>query len=79
MTDGTIQGLAAQAAAVGAASPPAVDEVAHSIQGLETRLTELENVVHSLAHMADPSTHGVVLPWLEKIGARIKAAVEKVL
>lgn len=41
---------------------------------LEARLTELENVVHALAPgMGDK--HNVLVAWLEKIGARIKAAL----
>lgn len=52
-----------------------VDVVAEANAALEARVAELESVVHALAHMADPSTHGVVLPWLEKIGTRIKAAL----
>lgn len=57
------------------------DSVAASIAALEMRIVELENVVHALgtsAYYAEHG-HGVILPWLEKIGARIKSAVEKVV
>lgn len=53
----------------------AVDPVTESIAALEARITELENVVHKLAPIAPAEYHGVILPWLERIGARIKAAL----
>jgi hypothetical protein len=52
-----------------------VDIVAEANAALEARVTELETVVQALAHTADSSVHSVVLPWLEKISARIKAAL----
>ena len=57
-------------------TPAAADPVQTAVASLEARLTELENVVHALAPIAHGDHHGVILPWLEKIGARIKAAVE---
>lgn len=38
---------------------------------------DLENVVYALAPIAPAEHHGVILPWLDKMGARVKAAVEK--
>ena len=53
------------------------DPIQASIAALETRVTELENVVHALAPIAHADHHGVIIPWLEKIGTRIRAAVEQ--
>lgn len=59
-------------------TPAAV--VKSGVELLEARVTELENVVHQLTlHTLSSTDHPGVLAWLEKIGARIKAAVEKVL
>lgn len=48
-----------------------------ALAALEARVTELEDVVHKLAPEIPTAGHGVVVAWLEKIGERIKAAVEK--
>lgn len=55
---------------------PPVDPVQTSIAVLEARVTELENVVHALAPIAPPEHHGVILPWLDKVGKRIQGLVE---
>jgi hypothetical protein len=54
-------------------------DVPAAIAALETRVTELEAVVHTMAQGNPYAGHGVVVAWLEKVGARIKAAVEKVV
>ncbi len=61
--------------AEGEQNTPAVDEVAE----LKARVTELEAVVHTLAQNNPNAGHGVVVTWLEKVGERVKAFVEKVV
>lgn len=60
---------------VGDATATFAETAAKSIQALEARVAELEAVVKTLAEHSRASTHGVVVAWLEKVGARIKAAV----
>lgn len=55
-----------------AAGTPAVDPV---VAALEARVAELEGVVHAIARYSRNAEHGVVVTWLEKMGARIKAAL----
>jgi hypothetical protein len=58
-------------------TPHAVgDVVSTSVASLEARLTELENVVHAIAPYSRNAAHSGVVKWVEKIGARIKAAVK---
>ena len=51
----------------------------NDVRALKARIAELEKVVHTLAAYSRAHEHGVVVAWLEKEGARIKAAVEKAL
>lgn len=79
MVDKTTQPPAAQTA-----DAAAVDPVYVSIAALEARVMELETVVQAFigashGQVSTVNAHGAVLPWLEKISARIKAAAEKVL
>lgn len=48
-------------------------------QALEARVTELENTVHTLAQYSRGAEHPGIVAWLKKVGARIEAAVEKVI
>lgn len=54
--------------------PPAV-QPQKGAQTLEERVTELENVVHTLA-LAVSGPHWDKGGWLERVGTRIKAAVK---
>ena len=47
-----------------------------AMNALESRITELEAVVHRLASSAD-GTHTGIGAWLKKVGARLEAAVKK--
>jgi len=44
---------------------------------VESRLTELENIVHTLATFSRASEQHGVVAWVKKIGARLKADVHK--
>lgn len=57
------------------AGPPAMDPVTIA---LEARVAELENVVHAIAPYSRNAEHNVVVAWVQKMGARIKAAIEGV-
>lgn len=49
-----------------------------SLATLDARLTELEAVVHAIAPFSRNAAHVIVVAWLRKVSARIKAFVKEI-
>jgi hypothetical protein len=84
MTDETVTNVAGTPTVDPVPSTGAASPVDIAIGALETRVAELEALVHTIATDAQAAgvswAHGhAVLTWLEKMGARIKVAVERTL